>query len=125
MIICTNCGNHNEDSDEFCGSCGKFLEWVGERVEAPVVAVEATVEPEVEAKVGLIDRVKAAVGVEGGTGLPTEPTGPTPEELELEAAAAAAAAQADADDARLQAEAAVAAERAAKSAEEARQRAED
>ena len=35
MIVCTNCGNHNEDSDEFCGSCGKFLEWVGEKVAAP------------------------------------------------------------------------------------------
>ncbi len=125
MIICTNCGNHNEDSDEFCGSCGKFLEWVGERVEAPVAAVEETAEPAVEAKVGLIDRVKAAVGVEGGTGLSTEPTGPTPEELELEAAATAAAARADAEGARLQAEAAVAAERAARAADEARQRADD
>ena len=32
MIVCKQCGHHNEDSDTFCGSCGKFLEWTGERV---------------------------------------------------------------------------------------------
>ena len=30
MIVCKQCGHHNEDSDTFCGSCGKFLEWTGE-----------------------------------------------------------------------------------------------
>lgn len=69
MIICTNCGNHNEDSDEFCGSCGKFLEWVGQKVEDPVKVEVAEPEPDVEeTKVGLIDRVKAAVGIEGAAG---------------------------------------------------------
>lgn len=28
-MICRNCGFHNEPGDEFCGSCGKFLEWSG------------------------------------------------------------------------------------------------
>ncbi|MGH9023265.1 MAG: zinc-ribbon domain-containing protein, partial [Acidimicrobiia bacterium] len=32
MIICTQCGHENEDEDGFCGSCGEFLEWSGERV---------------------------------------------------------------------------------------------
>jgi hypothetical protein len=125
MIVCTNCGNHNEDTDEFCGSCGKFLEWVGERIEAPPAPVaEAEPEEDLDAKVGIIDRVKAAVGVESsGTALPSEPAGPTPEELELEAAAAAAAAEADADQQlRLEAEAAEAERRAALAEEEAQRR---
>lgn len=127
MIVCTNCGNHNEDTDEFCGSCGKFLEWVGERVETPVAQVAGpVVADEVDTKVGIIDRVKAAVGVEGGTatGLPAEPAGPTTEELEAEAAATAAAVQAEADQRRLESEAAEAARRAAAAEQEAQRRAE-
>ena len=34
MMICTKCGHQNEDGDAFCGSCGTFLEWAGERVAA-------------------------------------------------------------------------------------------
>ena len=30
MIVCTSCGHENDDSDEFCGSCGDYLEWSGE-----------------------------------------------------------------------------------------------
>ena len=66
MIVCKQCGHHNEDSDTFCGSCGKFLEWSGERVvvaqpEPEPPAPEPVPEP---AHVGLIDRVKHAVGIE-------------------------------------------------------------
>lgn len=124
MIVCTNCGNHNENDDEFCGSCGKFLEWVGERVEAPKAAVvEAEPEPEVAGRVGLVDRVKAAVGIDDHPAdeappVEAEPVGPSDEEL---AAAAAAAA----DQARLEGEAAEAARRAAQAEIEARQRADD
>ncbi len=125
MIVCTNCGNHNENDDEFCGSCGKFLEWVGERVEAPVAAVvEVEAEPEAAARVGLVDRVKAAVGIddhpngEEAPAIEEVPTGPTDEEV---AAAAAAAAE----QSRLEGEAAEAARRAAQAEVEARQRAED
>ena len=63
MIVCKQCGHHNEDSDTFCGSCGKFLEWTGERVavaqpEPEPPAPEPVPEP---AHVGLIDRVKSEV----------------------------------------------------------------
>jgi zinc ribbon protein len=67
VIVCKNCGHQNDDNDTFCGSCGKFLEWTGERVAiaepepelppAPPPAPEPT-------HLGLIDRVKQAVGLE-------------------------------------------------------------
>ncbi|HYM51723.1 MAG TPA: zinc ribbon domain-containing protein [Candidatus Limnocylindrales bacterium] len=66
MIVCKQCGHHNDDSDTFCGSCGKFLEWTGERV-----VVEQPPEPEPEPEPELepvhptfFDRVKQAVGIE-------------------------------------------------------------
>lgn len=37
MIRCRECGTVNEDSAEFCGGCGQFLEWTGERIEADAV----------------------------------------------------------------------------------------
>lgn len=34
MIICTHCGEHNTEEDgAFCGSCGRYLEFVGEKVD--------------------------------------------------------------------------------------------
>lgn len=83
MIVCKQCGHHNEDNDTFCGSCGKFLEWTGERV--------AVAQPEPEppppapapepARVGLIDRVKHAVGIEEAapqTAAPAPAAAPAP-----------------------------------------------
>ena len=35
MIVCTRCGFQNLDNDSFCGSCGGFLEWTGEKVAPP------------------------------------------------------------------------------------------
>ena len=80
MIVCKQCGHHNEDNDTFCGSCGKFLEWTGERV--------AVAEPEPEppppapapepAHVGLIDRVKHAVGIEEAAPQPAPVSAPAP-----------------------------------------------
>src|SRR6202022_1149306 len=66
VIVCKQCGHHNDDNDTFCGSCGKFLEWTGERVvvaqpEAEPPAPEPEPEP---VHLGLIDRVKQAVGIE-------------------------------------------------------------
>jgi len=65
VIVCKQCGHHNEDSDTFCGSCGKFLEWTGERVIVAQPEPEPAPEPEPEpARVGFMDRVKQAVGME-------------------------------------------------------------
>ena len=33
MIVCTRCGHGNAPEEEFCTSCGAFLEWLGELVE--------------------------------------------------------------------------------------------
>ena len=41
MIVCRKCGYHNGDTDGFCGSCGSFLEWTGEKV-APKATEEGT-----------------------------------------------------------------------------------
>jgi hypothetical protein len=80
VIVCKQCGHHNEDSDTFCGSCGKFLEWTGERVVIAQPEPEpAAPEPEPEpAKLGLIDRVKHAVGMEEAAVQPSVPVEPEP-----------------------------------------------
>jgi len=67
VIVCKQCGHHNEDSDTFCGSCGRFLEWTGERVIVAQPEPEPAPAPEPEpepARVGFMDRVKQAVGME-------------------------------------------------------------
>jgi len=80
VIVCKQCGHHNEDSDTFCGSCGKFLEWTGERVVIAQPEPEpAAPEPQPEpAKLGLIDRVKHAVGIEEAAVQPSVPVEPEP-----------------------------------------------
>jgi hypothetical protein len=90
VIVCKQCGHHNEDNDTFCGSCGKFLEWTGERVavaepEPEPPAAEPVPEP---AHVGLIDRVKHAVGIEEAAPQPA----PTPVATPVPAPTTAAAA---------------------------------
>ena len=35
MIVCKECGFKNTDADSFCGACGGFLEWTGEKQAAP------------------------------------------------------------------------------------------
>jgi hypothetical protein len=80
VIVCKQCGHHNEDSDTFCGSCGKFLEWTGERVAVAQPDPEPVApEPEPEpAKLGLIDRVRQAVGIDEATSQPVAPAEPEP-----------------------------------------------
>ena len=80
MIVCKQCGHRNEDNDTFCGSCGKFLEWTGERVavaqpEPEPPAPEPKPEP---ARLGLIDRVRQAVGIEDAAPQPAGPVEPEP-----------------------------------------------
>lgn len=47
MIVCISCGHENDDGDEFCGSCGNFLEWEGERAEGPEAVVSTAAAPPV------------------------------------------------------------------------------
>jgi len=95
VIVCKQCGHHNEDSDTFCGSCGKFLEWTGERVvvaqpEPEPPAPEPVPEP---AHVGLIDRVKHAVGMEEAAPPPYAEPEPAPLAAAAPVSAAAPAPQ--------------------------------
>jgi uncharacterized OB-fold protein len=80
VIVCKQCGHRNEDSDTFCGSCGKFLEWTGERVVVAESEPEPPApEPEPEpAKLGLIDRVRQAVGMEEAGAQASAPVEPEP-----------------------------------------------
>jgi hypothetical protein len=45
VIVCTMCGNHNDDVSAFCGDCGRFLEWNGEKVAPPPEVVVVVEEP--------------------------------------------------------------------------------
>jgi ribosomal protein L40E len=49
--VCKRCGTHNDASATFCGSCGAFLEWEGERVstdaDQPVSAEAAIRSPDI------------------------------------------------------------------------------
>ena len=94
MIVCKQCGHHNEDNDTFCGSCGKFLEWTGERVAVaepePEPIPVAAPEPE-PVRHGLIDRVRQAVGMEETTPPPAAEPAPPPAPAPVAAAAVPAA----------------------------------
>lgn len=48
MIICRECGLRNVDTDAFCGSCGSFLEFTGEKA-GPAVSGEFRQQVEQEA----------------------------------------------------------------------------
>ncbi len=73
MIVCKRCGNHNESDDEFCGSCGVFLEWEGERIGESVATID---EPQpLPPPGGIVSRIKSAVLGEGST-LPPPGSGP-------------------------------------------------
>ncbi len=76
MIVCKRCGNHNPAGDEFCGSCGAFLEWEGERIAEPVTVAPPTALPP---PVGLVTRIKQAVlGDEPSMPPPSTGPGATP-----------------------------------------------
>ncbi|MFD4636425.1 hypothetical protein ACFWN2_03860 [Lentzea sp. NPDC058436] len=63
MIVCRMCGNHNGDADAFCGDCGRFLEWNGEKVAPPpeVIVVVEEPPPVVEEKLTWWQRVRRRV----------------------------------------------------------------
>jgi hypothetical protein len=99
MIVCKQCGFHNEEGDTFCGSCGSFLEWVGEKVgDEPEPAPEVVVpvqEVEDDKKPGFIHRLKEKIAGEDDDDVPgmTENPGAdialSPEELKPEVPATA------------------------------------
>lgn len=64
MIVCGSCGSRNEDGESFCGECGAYLEWDGEKIQPEPVVAAATPEPVPESteSKGLVERVRAAVG---------------------------------------------------------------
>jgi ribosomal protein L40E len=72
MIVCKHCGGQNPDGTDFCGSCGKFLEWSGERVQ-PASPQPSPPSPSPPAPTPspppptLVEKVKHAVGIEPGT----------------------------------------------------------
>lgn len=43
MVVCTSCSARNEDAERFCGQCGAYLEWEGERVDAAPLPAPAQV----------------------------------------------------------------------------------
>jgi hypothetical protein len=72
VIVCKECGHRNEDGDDFCGSCGAFLEFSGERAaaEPEPAAPEPAPEPGDEPRPTLLDRVRSAVGMADDPGAP-------------------------------------------------------
>ncbi|MBV9445475.1 MAG: hypothetical protein JO345_06215 [Streptosporangiaceae bacterium] len=65
MIICRKCGFRNVDADAFCGACGSFLEFTGEKI-TPKVSEEFRQRAEEEAaaptpKRSLLDRIERTV----------------------------------------------------------------
>src|SRR5579863_589407 len=87
MIVCRKCGYRNADADTFCGTCGSFLEWTGEKQQAerppePAEEEQPGAEAAAPPKAGFFQRV-----IDGANAFIAGPR--TPAE---EAAAAAAAA---------------------------------
>ncbi|XTZ18442.1 NADase-type glycan-binding domain-containing protein [Micromonospora echinospora] len=73
MIVCRECGNHNGDADTFCGSCGSFLEWTGEKT-TPKIDVEAVeeAEQEIRHRPTLLQRIAGVIAPPpGGTAVDT------------------------------------------------------
>ncbi len=65
MMVCEECGFQNDDGDQFCGSCQKFLGYWGAKVETA-----STMDPVVEAEDDEAERfktVKQALSVDAAT----------------------------------------------------------
>jgi ribosomal protein L40E len=72
VIICTKCGRRNADNDEFCGKCGEFLEFVGQRVAEPVPSGSGTTASDQKPDMKARQPDEAPVG----TWTPTKPEPP-------------------------------------------------
>jgi Double zinc ribbon len=44
-ILCRRCGAENAAGDQFCGTCGAFLEWEGEALEGPLAPLPVSAAP--------------------------------------------------------------------------------
>ncbi|MGH9165372.1 MAG: hypothetical protein ACRDZW_07675, partial [Acidimicrobiales bacterium] len=66
MIICRQCGAESAEGDDFCGTCGVFLEWEGERVDHAEPEPEAgpVVDPDAPHRPTLVERVKTVIGLD-------------------------------------------------------------
>jgi predicted amidophosphoribosyltransferase len=66
MIVCKRCGHRNNEGENFCASCGAFLEWNSERVSPPPEAPKpvAAPPPPPASEPTILERVKHAVGLE-------------------------------------------------------------
>jgi len=82
-IICRRCGTANVPGDQFCGSCGAFLEWEGQAATPPEDVPAATPPP----SPAVPTPVEPATA---WTAPPTGPEAPRPLVPESEAGAAAA-----------------------------------
>lgn len=91
MIVCRACGFSNRDegpegATEFCGSCGRYLGWTGERYEESAAPEEEPVAAETTARAGLVERIEAWVREQAHPARPsplaggatTSGEGPTP-----------------------------------------------
>jgi hypothetical protein len=58
IIVCRKCGTHTAAAESFCGNCGSFLEWAGDKI-TPTVSeefVEQVEQQAAEPKRGLLSR---------------------------------------------------------------------
>ena len=50
MIRCRECGTINDETAGFCGGCGQFLEWTGERIDPATADAAETPAPDAQAE---------------------------------------------------------------------------
>ena len=78
MIVCKTCSFKNLDKDQFCGKCGSYLEWAGEKVALPepkALPPEAAPE-EAAPKRGLFERITSVIYLDVGERTSAAPSGP-------------------------------------------------
>ncbi len=77
QLICRRCGFHNVPGDQFCGSCGAFLEWEGEPQGEAVPPPAELADPDIPSVAAATGVGAAAPGA--GAALPAAPSAPPAE----------------------------------------------